>query len=160
MIELYDVWVPSVFWIIASCLLLVVLIVPFYKWNKRKNVLIILCSIVAFSSLSFFVLEHLQEKKIKNEISDLISEDSVVAEIYEEFDNELFLKALKNQRFVHTNKTRPLEKMSIHIVNAKGEVKLQVAQDSKYPYLYWVYYPKYQYSSVNELGKVRVKMIE
>lgn len=139
MTEIYDLWISSVFWIVALCLFLSVLTIPFYKWKKRWIVVIPCFCITVFSVLSLLVLEN----KITNEVSELISEDSFVVETYEDFDTELFLKALKSKRFVYAHRTHPLEKMSIHIVNLQGEVKLQVAQDSKYPYLYWVYYPKY-----------------
>ncbi|HCG6765693.1 hypothetical protein [Vibrio parahaemolyticus] len=160
MTEIYELWASSVFWIVALCVFLSVLTIPFYKWKKRGIVVIVFFCIAAFSFLSLLVLEHLLKNKITNEVSELISEDSYVVETYEDFDNELFLKALKSKQFVYTHRTRPLEKSSIHIVNHQGEVKLQVAQDSKYPHLYWVYYPKYRYSSVNELGKVRVNKVE
>lgn len=155
MVEIYDLWQFTVFWIVALCVFSSALTVPFYKWKKRGGVVIVFFCTAAFSFLSLFVLEH----KITNEISELINEDSFVVETYEGFDNELFLKALKSKRFVYTYRTRPLEKRNIHIVNHQEEVKLQVAQDSKYPHLYWVFYPKYRYSSLNELGKIRIKKL-
>ena len=156
MTEIYELWASSVFWIITICVFLSVLTIPFYKWKKRGIVVTVFFCIGAFSFLSLLVLKH----KITNELSELISEDSFVVETYEDFDNELFLKALKGKQFVYTHRTRPLEKSSIHIVNHQGKVELKVAQDSNYPYLYWVYYPKYRYSSINELGKVRVNKVE
>ena len=110
----------------------------------------------ALSFSSQFLLSYL----IKNEVSNLIGEDSFVAGNHEDFDNEMFLNALKNKQYVNTYKTQPLERHSIRIVAHLGELELQVAQDSKYPYLYWVYYPKYRYSSYNQLGKLRIKQYE
>ncbi|TOM08083.1 hypothetical protein CGH83_23975, partial [Vibrio parahaemolyticus] len=112
MTEIYELWASSVFWIVALCVFLSVLTIPFYKWKKRGIVVIVFFCIAAFSFLSLLVLEHLLKNKITNEVSELISEDSYVVETYEDFDNELFLKALKSKQFVYTHRTRPLEKSS------------------------------------------------
>ncbi|WP_274016200.1 hypothetical protein AB2S62_19760 [Vibrio sp. NTOU-M3] len=156
MIGIYDLWASSVFWIITLCVFLALLTIPFYKWRKRGVVVTVLFCTAAFSFLSQFLLSYL----IKNEVSNLISEGSFVVGTYEGFDNEMLLNALKNKQYVSTHKTRPLERSNIRIIVHLGELELQVAQDSKYPYLYWVYYPKYRYSSGNELGKVRIKQYE
>ncbi len=125
--------------------------------GKRRGVLITLFCVAAVSAISVFALEYLLKNKIRNEVSELIGEHSFVIETFDDFDNEMFIKAIKSKRFVHTHKTHPLEKRSLRIVGHREVVVLQVAQDSKNPKLYWVYYPKYRYSNINELGKVRIQ---
>ncbi|MDX1302778.1 hypothetical protein [Photobacterium sp.] len=156
MAAIFDAWALAVFWIIALCVFIALVTIPFNHWKKRGIVVVALFCIVVTSFLSLFLLEYL----IKNEVSELINENSFVIESYEGFDNTMLLKALKNKQYVSTHKTRSLEKRSIRVVVRSGEFELQVAQDSKNPYLYWIYYPKYRYSRENELGKVRIKKYE
>ena len=89
-------WVAAAFWIVALCVFLSALTALFYNWKKRWIVVIVCSCLASFCFLSLFVLEN----KITNEVSELISEDSFVLETYEDFDNELLLKALKGKRFV------------------------------------------------------------
>ncbi|WP_246856959.1 hypothetical protein [Vibrio crassostreae] len=50
-----------------------------------------------------------------------------------------------------------MSKSKVRIVINSGEVELLTAQDSKNEELFWVYYPKYRFSRLNPIGKVRIR---
>ena len=54
------------------------------------------------------------------------------------------------------NRTAPLSKSKVRIVTNTGEVELLIAQDPKNKELFWIYYPKYRFSRLNPIGKVRI----
>tara|TARA_R110001583_G_scaffold9433_1_gene44733 strand:+ start:8577 stop:9062 length:486 start_codon:yes stop_codon:yes gene_type:complete len=151
-----DLWALTIFWVIAACTILAVVTIPFHKWRKRPLVLITLFCISAFSFLSSFLLEYL----IKDEVATLIDEYSFVIESYKGVDNTMLLSALKNKQYIGTHKTHPLKRRKIQITTSSTKLKLHIAQDSKYPNIYWVYYLKYKFSQGNELGKVLIKRYE
>ncbi|MER2496201.1 hypothetical protein [Vibrio neptunius] len=151
--EIYDIWALAVFWVIASCVIMAFATIPFKRWEKRGKVVIALFCISAASFMSIFLLDYF----IKKEVSELITADSVIVESQENFNTAMFLRALRNKQYITTHRTKPLERSVLLIDTHLGQLELEVAQDSEHPHLYWVYYPKYRYSHLNELGKVRVK---
>ncbi len=55
------------------------------------------------------------------------------------------------------NRTKPLRKSKVRIVVNNGEMELLIAEDSKNDNIFWIYYPKYDYSRINSIGKLRLR---
>lgn len=85
-----------------------------------------------------------------------MSASSFVIEAHEEFEASKLLDSLKNKKYVKMNRTAPLSKSKVRIVTNTGEVELLIAQDPKNKELFWIYYPKYRFSRLNPIGKVRI----
>ncbi|PML76085.1 hypothetical protein [Enterovibrio norvegicus] len=156
MADFFDTWISMVFFIVIALVILTLTLAITKSTRKKWIMLSSIILTASFSISSLFLLEFL----IKDEVSGLIDENSLVIEMPSGIDEGLLLHSLKNNKYVTTHKTHPLEKSVVRILTNSRELKLQVAQDSKYPYLYWVYYPKYRYSRLNEIGKVRVQKYE
>ncbi len=122
-------------------------------WGKSKKILIVFTGMVFLSGMLFFS----QTYQIRTILAEELSNDSFVIESYVDFDESKLLDAIKNKKYVTTNRTRPLSKSRVRIVVHNGEIELFVAEDSKNKNVFWVYYPKYRYSRLNEIGKIRIR---
>ncbi|EKM6953950.1 hypothetical protein PVB89_004586 [Vibrio parahaemolyticus] len=108
---------------------------------------------LTFSSILLFLL---QEFIIRGLVSDKLTDHSFVIESDMEIDESELLSALKNEEYINVYRTKPLMKSKVRIVVNYGEIELFLAKDSVHKNVYWVYYPKYRYSSINEIGKIQL----
>lgn len=121
-------------------------------WHKNGKALILLIGVAFISIVLFFS----QKYQIRWLLSEELSASSFVTEAHEEFEVSKLLDSLKNKKYVEMNKTDPLSKSKVRIVTNTGEVELLIAQDSKSKALFWIYYPRYRFSRLNPIGKVRI----
>lgn len=96
------------------------------------------------------------KRQIRTVLAEEISDYSFVIESDVDFDESKLLDAIKNKKYVTINRTKPLTKSIVRFVVHNGEIELLIAEDSKNDNIFWVYYPKYSYSRVNDIGKVRI----
>ena len=97
-----------------------------------------------------------QKYTIRDLLSDRLVEDSFVISSIEEVDETSLLNALKNMEYLDIYRTKPTVKNKVRIVARDGELQLILAKDSVHDDVYWVYYPKYRFSRINDIGKIRL----
>ncbi|WP_286298606.1 hypothetical protein [Vibrio apostichopi] len=97
-----------------------------------------------------------QKYTIRDLLSDRLVEDSFVISSIEEVDEASLLSALKNKEYLDIYRTKPTVKNKVRIIARDGELQLILAKDSVHDDVYWVYYPKYRFSRINDIGKIRL----
>ncbi|MFS1945907.1 hypothetical protein BCU64_001085 [Vibrio lentus] len=110
-------------------------------------------SCLALLSVTLFLS---QKYTIRDLLSDRLVEESFVISSNEEVNKLSLLRALKNKQYVDINRTKPTVKNKVRIVARDGEVELILAKDSVHEDIYWVYYPKYRFSRINDIGKIKL----
>ncbi len=121
--------------------------------GKGKTTIVVFVGTVLSGIILDFSLNYLIRASLASELSDY----SFVIESDEDFDESKLLNALKNKKYVTINRTKPLRKSKVRIVVNDGEIELLIAEDSKNENTFWVYYPKYDYSRINSIGKLRIR---
>ena len=145
-----DIWFT-----VTSLVFIVSLLSALFVGVWRKNIkALILLSGVAAISIVLFLSQKYQIRKI---LAEELSVSSFVVEAHEEFEESKLLDSLRSSNYVTMNRTKPLSKSKVRIVINSGEVELLIAQDSKNEDLFWIYYPKYRFSRLNPVGKVRIR---
>lgn len=107
-------------------------------------------------TFSSWILFSIQEYMIRNLVSDSLTEQSFVIGLEKDIDESRLLNALKNKEYINIYRTQPMVKHKVRIVVNLGEVELLLAKDSVNQNVYWVYYPKYLFSSMNDIGKIQL----
>ncbi|MBV1839140.1 hypothetical protein [Photobacterium ganghwense] len=153
MIKLFDTWHVVVHALIPVCVFTIFFTALFKEWKIRKQVIILLFCVMLVSFFSLLFLKRM----IRNELSEQLSEYSFIVGTTLEFDEKRLISALKNQIYISTNKTRPVDRTTLRIVIHSGELELWISRDSDNPNIYWIYHPKYLYSRSNEIGKIQVR---
>ncbi|WP_273859525.1 hypothetical protein [Photobacterium sp. GSS17] len=153
MIKLFDTWHVVVHALIPVCVFTIFFTALFKEWKIRKQVIILLFCVMLVSFFSLLFLKRM----IRNELSEQLSEYSFIVGTTLEFDEKRLISALKNQIYISTNKTRPVDRTTLRIVINSGELELWISRDSDNPNIYWIYHPKYLYSRSNEIGKIQVR---
>ncbi|MBY5945490.1 hypothetical protein [Photobacterium rosenbergii] len=90
------------------------------------------------------------------EIRSLLADDIEGITSDMAFNRNLLEKRLKNIAFTAGTNSHPLERFNVVIKMNDGDIPLQLARDSAEKSIYWVYYPKYRFFTINEVGKVRL----
>ncbi|NRF63702.1 MULTISPECIES: hypothetical protein [Vibrio] len=145
-----DIWLSVTQIIFILCLLL---LFWFGCMSKGKECISVFVGMV----LIVIVSDTLLRQQIRTVLTEKISDYSFVIESDVDFDESKLLDAIKNKKYVTLYRTKPLTKNKVRIVVNNGEVELLIAEDSKNDNTFWVYYPKYRYSRVNAIGKVRIR---
>jgi len=121
---------------------------------KRLNPYIILVMIsvlivtpLAGTFIPSLVRSELHEK-LGGEIISVVSQRGV--------DKAKVLHNLKDMSSPKYNNTHPLERFMFKVKTAEEEIYLELARDSNDNEVYWVYYPKYYYSGINDVGKIKL----
>ena len=121
---------------------------------KRLNPYIILVMIsvlivtpLAGTFIPSLVRSELHEK-LGGEIISVVSQRGV--------DKAKVLQSLKDMSSPKHNNTHSLERFMFKVKTAEEEIYLELAKDSNDNEVYWVYYPKYYYSGINDVGKIKL----
>ncbi|MFN3018307.1 hypothetical protein ACK1CN_20340 [Vibrio coralliilyticus] len=122
-------------------------------WGKSNPALFGLTGGAFLSGILFFS----QTYQIRTILAEELHPSSFVIESDADIGDTQLLDALTHKRYVTTNRTRPLSKRKVRIAGKHGEIELLVAEDSDNRHIFWVYYPKYRYSRINEIGKIRLR---
>ena len=150
---IFDAWYMFALGIIPVCLIAIFITFLFLKWQLKNQVMIVLFLLMFISFFSLFIMRHM----IRNEVSEHLDEYSFIISSSMDVDEQKLISALKKQRYITTNRTRPEKINTLRIVINLGEIELWIAEDSDNSDICWVYYPKYLYSRSNEIGKIRIR---
>ncbi|QXX08841.1 hypothetical protein [Vibrio neptunius] len=118
----------------------------------KATIVVFLGTVLSGITLDFSLKYH-----IRTTLASELSDYSFVIESDENFDESKLLYALKNKKYMTINRTKPLRKSKVRIVVNNGEMELLIAEDSKNDNIFWIYYPKYDYSRINSIGKLRLR---
>ncbi|WEM41361.1 hypothetical protein PTW35_12070 [Photobacterium sp. DA100] len=121
---------------------------------KRLNPTIINVMVINFViALALMVsLPQLGRAELRSRLADGI--DSISSD--EAFNRNLMAERLTNIKYVIGSNSHPKERFDIVVYTKREEILLQLARDSVEQSTYWVYYPKYRFFTINEVGKVRL----
>ncbi|MBC7005843.1 hypothetical protein BIZ37_25100 [Photobacterium sp. BZF1] len=128
-----------------------ILMMIFAKRLNPKIILVMMMNFVIALAL-MMSLPQLGRAELRSRLAEGI--DSISSDAA--FNRNLMAERLTNIKFVIGSNSHPKERFDVE-VHTKGEViPLQLAKDSAEQSTYWVYYPKYRFFTMNEVGKVRL----
>lgn len=123
-------------------------------FTKRLNPTIMLVMVLNLViALALMVsLPQLGRAELRSRFADGI--DSISSD--EAFNRNLMAERLTNIKYVIGSNSHPKGRFDIVVYTKREEILLQLARDSVEQSTYWVYYPKYRFITINEVGKVRL----
>ncbi len=128
-----------------------ILMMIFTKRLNPKIILVMMMNFVIALAL-MMSLPQLGRAELRSRFAGGI--DSISSD--EAFNRNLMAERLTDIKSVIGSNSHPKERFDV-VVHTKGEaVPLQLAMDSEEQSTYWVYYPKYRFFTMNEVGKVRL----
>lgn len=138
-----------------SILISIITFIGMMLFSKRPNPKVIMGMIVIFMltlSLAFTF-----PSVARSELREKLSQTVIKTTSDKSIDREAVLASLKLISYVSGTNSHPLERFNFKIQTSTEVINLQLARDSIDSNKYWVFYPKYPATSINEIGKILLK---
>jgi hypothetical protein len=69
-------------------------------------------------------------------------------------NSKMIIDALKKVAPLSAHRSHTIKKISVEIFNQTENLSIVLERDSAYPQEYWLFFPKYRYTSKNEIGRM------
>jgi len=136
------------------------------KWWKRENKVPLLWKIVAISAGGFFVLPILLTFMIANPMTSgvrtqtlrFLNNASAGARV--EINGNMVddpnnvISGLKTLTRIAAHHSQPMQRIRIVVADTNYSLSLELGRDSSRPSEYWVFYPGYRSTRLNEIGRI------
>ena len=75
-------------------------------------------------------------------------------------NSDEIVAALKTVQSVAAHHSHPTKRITIELHSDTGVVTIECGRDSAYPQEYWIFYPKYDLTSSNEIGRITTSALD
>jgi hypothetical protein len=132
-----------------------------FVW-KLSVVAVVVCFVVPIQLM--FMAGGAIQKAVRTEVNNCLnnlSSDSAVTINTEPAKNsEAVIRELATLSAIMAHHSHPTDRISVIITDGDTSLVLELARDSEIPDEYWVFYPGYQSSASNEIGRIRTNVFD
>ena len=139
-----------------------------YKFGQKKipcacnRIAILALCLFIFPIITIFIIGSYIESSVRKEVLAAIENLSPEAQVLvngKEVDNDqLIIKELAQTKPMPAHHTHSINEISVEIKDKKQGVVLILGRDSSVDDEYWVFYPGYNVTYSNEIGRIRTSI--
>ncbi len=111
-----------------------------------------------------FMISGIMERIVLREVRLFLNNVSPSAEVILQGksadDGAKIIKGLAKAAPMPAHRSRDTKKFRIEIIDDEQGLVVDLARDSEHRREYWVFYPGYRYTSVNEIGRIRTSLFD
>jgi hypothetical protein len=110
-----------------------------------------------------FYLASIIENHGRDEVLSFIGNDDsyrVIIDGQKTVDPGPYITELRKITNLAAHHSHPNRRINIEIIKSDKKLLLILGQDSQYKNEFWVFYPKYRHTSLNEIGRVRTNLFD
>ncbi|MBN1787573.1 MAG: hypothetical protein JW806_04180 [Sedimentisphaerales bacterium] len=153
---------------IAIVLVLVLIVlkkVPLERPDTAtKVVMFIAGSMFVVPIIAGFMISGIMEKMVLREVRIFLNNASEAAEVIVDGKDvegdERIIKELAAIAPMNAHNSRETKKFRVEVKDTDQSLTIYLARDSEYMREYWIFYPGYRYTSVNEIGRIRTNLFD
>jgi hypothetical protein len=127
------------------------------KWPRFRRLAVACLIFFVFFTVHFTALCSIISCKARREIRAFFSQVetmpiAITIGGHVPDDPDRVLAAIRNVRFLTRHRTQIINETECLIIAGDNQLTITIAQNASVPTQYWMYYPKYRWTSMNNIG--------
>lgn len=120
--------------------------------------------LVVFMSFMMLILSFFFKYEVRKEVRNLLGKLSLKTKVM--IDGKMsnkpqsIIEKLKKVTPLLAHRSHDINRINIVIEDGDKKININMGRDSENPDEYWIYYPKYKYSTKQEVGRIRTSLFD